>query len=102
MNKRKSKEITESKNYKLADTFEFKSDAKTDRQNIVFFTDLQERIRIGELKANQKGLSKSERLSIIKGALQDHYPEMFANYREILAKKLEEEQKKNRKPKPQQ
>lgn len=93
VNKRKSEEIKAGKKYQHVVLFDFEEE-KNDRKNVAFYTDLQERMRIADLVANQRGVTKQEKINVIEQTLKDHYPEMFTNYKDIIASKLEKQIRK--------
>lgn len=98
LNKRKSAEIKKQNHFVEATCFEF-TDNKNDRKNVEFFNDIYQRMRIGEITSNQRGLHKHERVKIIRETLKDHFPEIFPDYEESQ-KKLMEKAKLEKKQNP--
>ena len=87
--KRKHEEIMRAKQESMPIRFEFLNNHKNDRKNLEFYTDLQQTIRMHEILANHRGLTRQEKISIIKKTIKKHYPEIFADFRENIMKDIE-------------
>jgi hypothetical protein len=87
--KRKHEEIMQEKQSKSLIRFEFMNNPKLERKNLEFYTDLQQRMRMYETLANHRGLTKKEKILVIRQTIKKHYPEVFADYQEIIQKQLE-------------
>jgi hypothetical protein len=87
--KRKHEEIMKAKREKMPIRFEFMNNQKNDRKNLQFYTELQESIRMHEILANHRGLTRQEKISIIRKTIKKHYPEVFADFKESILKEID-------------
>lgn len=91
LKRRKSAEIIEEKSRNSLIKFEVLNDLKNQRQNLRFYTDLQQKMKEVQVFANHRALTKKEKSTIINVTLKNHYPELFADYREIAKNQREKQ-----------
>lgn len=99
-NKRKSIEAFENSDTKKTNhvIFELSDQEKQfEKQRVVFFNVLHHRMKLAEMAATQRGVTRKERQEIIRQCVKEFWPEYFSDYLEIVNKQLED--KKNSKQK---
>ena len=97
INKRKSDEIQKMKGIRNYKVFQFEEEGN-DRKNVELVNEIYSRIRLAEVNSNQSGVSKQDRIQIVKKTVEEFYPYIKFEYKDdmvrLMVNKLDQDSQK--------